>query len=135
MYLQCLLSVTRVTKGNAEDKPPYSYAQLIVQAIASSNERQLTLSGIYQFIMKTYPYYKPADKGWQVSKGTAGSSIGLSPCASRARCWGQSPRASRGWGKRPAQLYHEDQPTNLRIKESRRARGLGTVGPPASPSV
>jgi len=64
------IEVTRVTKGNAEDKPPYSYAQLIVQAIASSNERQLTLSGIYQFIMKTYPYYKPADKGWQVLSGS-----------------------------------------------------------------
>ena len=90
MYLQCLLSVTRVTKGNAEDKPPYSYAQLIVQAIASSNERQLTLSGIYQFIMKTYPYYKPADKGWQVSKGSE-----ICRSEGRARCWGSDPHSSR----------------------------------------
>lgn len=50
-----------------EQKPPYSYAQLIVQAITSAPDRQLTLSGIYAYITKNYPYYRTADKGWQVS--------------------------------------------------------------------
>lgn len=50
-----------------ESKPPYSYAQLIVQAISSAQDRQLTLSGIYAHITKHYPYYRTADKGWQVS--------------------------------------------------------------------
>ncbi|XP_029106137.1 forkhead box protein K1 [Scleropages formosus] len=50
-----------------ESKPPYSYAQLIVQAISSAADRQLTLSGIYAHITKHYPYYKTADKGWQNS--------------------------------------------------------------------
>lgn len=49
-----------------ESKPPYSYAQLIVQAISSAQDRQLTLSGIYAHITKHYPYYRTADKGWQV---------------------------------------------------------------------
>ncbi|ESO08614.1 hypothetical protein HELRODRAFT_74778 [Helobdella robusta] len=48
-------------------KPPYSYAQLIVQAISSQDDRQLTLSGIYAYISKHYPYYRPSDKGWQNS--------------------------------------------------------------------
>lgn len=48
-------------------KPPYSYAQLIVQAIASAPDKQLTLSGIYSYITKHYPYYRTADKGWQNS--------------------------------------------------------------------
>lgn len=52
--------------GQDESKPPYSYAQLIVQAISSAQDKQLTLSGIYAYITKHYPYYRTADKGWQV---------------------------------------------------------------------
>ncbi|OWF34589.1 Forkhead box protein K2 [Mizuhopecten yessoensis] len=48
-----------------DSKPPYSYAQLIVQAITSAQDKQLTLSGIYAYITKNYPYYRTADKGWQ----------------------------------------------------------------------
>lgn len=51
-----------------ESKPPYSYAQLIVQAVTSAPDKQLTLSGIYAYITKNYPYYRTADKGWQVSE-------------------------------------------------------------------
>ncbi|XP_030885139.1 forkhead box protein K1 isoform X1 [Leptonychotes weddellii] len=50
-----------------ESKPPYSYAQLIVQAISSAPDRQLTLSGIYAHITKHHPYYRTAEKGWQNS--------------------------------------------------------------------
>lgn len=53
--------------GDVDDsKPPFSYAQLIVQSIASAPDRQLTLSGIYSYITKNYPYYRTAEKGWQV---------------------------------------------------------------------
>lgn len=53
------------TSGEYE-KPPYSYAQLIVQSINAAPDKQLTLSGIYSYISKHYPYYRTgANKGWQ----------------------------------------------------------------------
>ncbi|XP_041978333.1 forkhead box protein K1 isoform X2 [Aricia agestis] len=58
---------SRERDGRDDAKPPYSYAQLIVQAVASAPDKQLTLSGIYSYITKHYPYYRTADKGWQNS--------------------------------------------------------------------
>lgn len=52
---------------SAAEKPPYSYAQLIVQAISSSQTKKLTLAGIYNYISQKYPFYKPESKGWQNS--------------------------------------------------------------------
>jgi hypothetical protein len=50
------------------NKPPLSYASLIVLAISSTPQRMLTLSGIYRWIESTFPFYRtPESKAWKNS--------------------------------------------------------------------
>lgn len=57
----------------------YSYADLITQAIESSPEKRLTLSQIYEWMVRSVPYFKDkgdsnSSAGWKVS----GDVVGLS---------------------------------------------------------
>ena len=55
------------SKDSAKDlKPPYSYANMIAQAIFSSEEEKLTLNNIYTWIMDKYAFYRYSQTGWQV---------------------------------------------------------------------
>lgn len=69
------MTASALLPADADIKPPFSYAQLIVQAISSASDKQMTLSGIYAYISRNYPYYRAHDKGWQVGAVTAVTAV------------------------------------------------------------
>ena len=59
------ISETAYSLPDGTGKPPFTYAQLITQALMTEKDSGLLLSDIYSFIHQKYPYYRMENPAWQ----------------------------------------------------------------------
>ena len=73
-----------------KEKPDYSYAALIGQAILASPEHRLTLQDIYEWITTVYPFYTRGEQTWMNSVRHSLSTMAVFRKVPRGRNEGKS---------------------------------------------
>ncbi|RXM99078.1 Forkhead box protein J2 [Acipenser ruthenus] len=82
------------------NKPPFSYATLISQAIKSTARGRMSLNDIYSWICEQYPYYKNTAAGW---KNSIRHNLSLNKCFRKI----PRPRDDPGKGSQDSLLEQE----------------------------
>ncbi|ORZ16885.1 fork head domain-domain-containing protein [Absidia repens] len=113
-----------------EDKPPFSYANLIAQALNNaSTDKRMTLNEIYTYLSTAYPYFKKVSStGWQNS---------VRHNLSLNKAFIKIPRTNNDSGKGAfwtidPKLEYSIFATNAPIKQRSNKRSCGSSSPTSS---
>lgn len=74
------MEVLADNEENRKTKPKASYAQMIANAILRAPNQQMTLSQIYDWIAKTYPFYGPNGSAGQSWNNSIRHNLSLNKC-------------------------------------------------------